>query len=219
MVWWDVDSDSEKIATLPSETLNITAGSNTAATSSTAQSITQSTPEPTQTTSPQTTPPKSIASATDKTLLWWQIATALAALLWLVTLFAYLQLRRLPRARTPHGDTNASANNNEENAWKDFVAACRANNPAAARQKLLQWAAQFYGNTDIRTTEQLSPIVGDAQLTRELQLLDNRLFGALRDSGDWNGENLLQVAQQIRKRKWQKNNIAQTELPPLYPAA
>jgi hypothetical protein len=103
--------------------------------------------------------------------------------------------------------------------WREFTAACRSNEPALARQKLLQWSAQFYREENVQSTEQLQRIASDTRLTRELQLLDNRLFGTLHDSGDWNGENLLQVVQEIRKHGRRKHSSVNTALPPLYPAA
>ncbi len=219
VVWWDLNSDSEKVATLPSETLSIAAGANTA-----------SAPPPTsQPAIPQsaTTQAQAIAAAPiattiappSKTVLWWQIATAVLALLWLITLFAYLQLRRQPRSRTAINTEQTESDASEHNAWRDFASACRANNPAAARQKLLHWAAQFYRNENVQSIEQLLRVTDDQRLTRELRLLDNRLFGTLRDSGDWNGENLLQVMQEIKKRKQRKHSSENTALPPLYPAA
>ena len=214
VVWWDVDSDSEKIATLPSETLTIAAGSNTA-----------SAPPPTPLPAAQPTQPTAIAptltttpTATTPTL-WWQIATAVLTLFWLITLFAYLQLRRQPRAIATIDTAQTAQDINEQNAWRDFAAACRANNPAAARQKLLRWTVLFYGEENVHSIEQLQSVTDNAQLTRELQLLDNRLFGNLHDSGDWNGENLLQVLQEIKNGKPRKNKVDDAALPPLYPAS
>lgn len=216
VIWWDVDSDSERIATLPSETLTIAAGANAASTTS-------SLPQPEtlrEPTAPPTieTTPAAMANATNAAF-WWQIATAAFALLWLVTLLAYLQLRRRSHTAVTI-DTEANIPDvDEKMAWQNFANACRANNPAAARQQLLQWAMQFYGDDNARSIEQLQRVANSPQLVRELQLLDNRLFGTLRDSGDWNGENLLRVVTEIRKRRANKNSDNETALPPLYPAA
>lgn len=217
VVWWDLDSDSEKVATLPSETLTIAAGSNTANTPPPSQPATQPSAAP-QSQHITTEPTPVVAVASSNAMLWWQIATAVFALLWLVTLFAYLQLRRQPRALVTNNQPIAN-DANEQNAWRDFAAACRANNPAAARQMLLHWVTLFYREDNVHSIEQFQRTADDPQLTRELQLLDNRLFGNLRDSGDWNGENLLQVLQEIKKRKPHKNTADNAALPPLYPAA
>lgn len=214
VVWWDVDSDSEKVATLSSETLTIAAGSNAASAPPPPQFATQ----PIQSGAAPT--PAIVPVASSKVTMWWQIATAVLALLWLITLFAYLQLRRQPRTVATIDTVQTAQDANEQNAWRDFAAACRTNNPAAARQKLLHWAALFYREENIHSVEQFQHVIADPQLTRELQLLDNRLFGNLRDSSDWNGENLLQVLQEIKKTKPRKNNVdAATALPPLYPVA
>ncbi|HET8710757.1 MAG TPA: BatD family protein [Spongiibacteraceae bacterium] len=218
VVWWDVDSDSEKVATLPSETLHIAAGSNTASAPSPAM---RSPAKPAaQPTTANAAKPEAIATAVpaNKTLLGWQIATGIFALGWLVTALAYLQLRRQPRPGTSLNADATTENIDEQNTWRDFATACRNNDPAAARQKLALWATQFYRDRNVHSIEQLLHITCDEKLQRELQLLDNRLFGTLRDSSDWNGESLLQVLQDIRKRKPRKNTVAGSELSPLYPA-
>ena len=216
VIWWDVDSDSEKTATLPSETLTIAAGDGAAATPSAPQSITTAPQLPAVPQNIEIAPATAAANKTNATL-WWQIASSVLALLWLITLFAYLQLRRHPR-KTDAADNEIDIHAiNEKSAWKNFADACRANNPAAARQQLLQWGAQFYGSENVRSIEQLQRVADDQQLTRELQLLDNRLFGTLHDSGDWNGENLLQVIRRQKERRSERSKSKPSKLNPLYP--
>ena len=228
VVWWDVDSDSEKVATLPAETLAVAPASNATGTppaaATVAQPATQPAAAPASTTAPAQTPNApvaGIAAASDRTIVWWQIATAVLALLWLITLFAYLQLRRQPRAQTtPNADDQSAQNADEQTAWRDFAAACRASDPGLARRKLLHWAIAFYGDEHVQSIEQLLQVANESHLRREIQLLDNRLFGTLRDSSDWNGENLLQVVQGIRKIGTRRDaSFRNSELPPLYPAS
>ncbi|MFT3931459.1 MAG: BatD family protein [Spongiibacteraceae bacterium] len=216
IIWWDIDSDSEKVATLPGETLTVAAGTATTTAS-------PPPPQPSVSTSQMTAPAvdTSAANATTSTslaTLTWQVATGIFLLLWLITLFAYLQLRRSRRI-TKTSDVETKIDLNEKAAWQRFADACRANNPAAARQQLLHWAMQFYCDEDVRSIEQLKRVSDNPSLLRELQLLDNRLFGTLRDSGDWNGENLLRVVQEIKKQGSRKNTSNLESLPPLYPAA
>ncbi len=214
VIWWDLDSDSEKVATLPGETL-IVAANAAASIPSAPPSIAPA--QPTATAQTNATAP--VVTIKPDAVLWWQVATAVLAMLWLATVIAYLRMRRLSRANTVAVDTQAQIDPNEKSAWQHFVDTCRANNPAGARQQLLQWGIQFYGDDNVGSIEQLQRVADDQQLTRELQLLDNRLFGTLRDSSDWNGENLLRIAGEIRKRKARKNRLIDDALPPLYPTS
>lgn len=216
VVWWDIDSDSEKVATLPGETLTIVAGANAVTAPPTSQSVTSLQPPATPSPTAETVPTALIKPT--NAALWWQIATAVLALLWVATLLAYLQLRGRPRIAAINSAVNID-DHDEKAAWRNFADACRANNPTAARQQLLQWAAQFYRDENVRSIEQLQHVANNPLLLRELQLLDNRLFGTLRDSGDWNGENLLQVIQEMKKHSARKNRHSGEALPPLYPAA
>jgi hypothetical protein len=214
IVWWDVDSDSEKIATLNDETLNVLLGSGAAT-----QPSTQS-PVP-AITAPANPPPVSntdikapaIAQSTD--ILTWQIACAGLLLLWLITVMLYWRARRLtPNLASVHKDTESTLD--ENTAWQALVAACRRNEPTAARRALLYWSRIYFDRPDLHSIDQLQRMSDDALLTRELQQLDNRLFGALRDSGDWNGETFLQVLKKLKSRGAAKTNTA-AQLPPLYP--
>lgn len=218
VVWWDIDSDSEKVATLPGETLTIAAGSS-AYTAPAAAALPQTAgaaQSPTAAASERTATP---TAAENKTLLIWQLGAAALGVLWLATLIAYLHLRRQLRNTAARVAEGQPADGNESSAWREFAEACRANNPATARQKLLRWSAIFYAADNVHSLEQLLRITGDAQLMRELHLLDNRLFGTLCDSGEWNGANLLAVLQNIRKEKPRKSAVSGSALPPLYPAA
>ena len=214
VVWWDLGSDSERIATLPAETLPIAANANAATSTHPTQSIAPA-QQPISTPQADTVVPA--PTVITNTTLWWQIATAVLALLWLATLWLYVYSRRHPRTAVAIDHEENLHDISEKAAWQTFADTCRANNPATARQQLLQWGMRFYGDENVRSVEQLQRIADNQQLTRELQLLDNRLFGTLHDSGDWNGENLLQVVSEIRKRKPKRNAFADSALPPFYP--
>jgi hypothetical protein len=49
-----------------------------------------------------------------------------------------------------------------------------------------------------------------------LRQLENRLFGTLPDSGEWNGEMLLAATKSIRNTR-RETSVADEHLPPLYP--
>src|SRR5690606_7293482 len=72
--WWDVESDSEKVAELPARRLRV--GPATGATGAV---------QPTTLPDPTSAAPVSPAPAADRSVLFWQVATALLALGWLTT--------------------------------------------------------------------------------------------------------------------------------------
>lgn len=216
IVWWDIDSDSEKIATLNAETLSISPGAATGnaispPTMPEQEQRSTATPIPDTETLPQT------PSASMQIRLW-QITCAGLLLLWIATLYLYWRARRVPKLNTEKSsERNYGTETNEDAAWQSLTTACRSNEPTAARQALLQWARIFFSRSDLHSVDQLQKICADAALTRELQQLDNRLFGMLPDSGEWNGETLLQVAKKLRKQTFAKTRT-EAQLPPLYPA-
>lgn len=211
VVWWDVESDSEKVATLAPSTLRITGGIPTSA-----APVTEP-PQPSTAaavTAPAATgaPPTTNVAANH----YWQLATLLLALAWAITLYLYWRLRRggtpartLPATQRPVAASEAAA-------FDTLKDACRANDPASARVALIAWAREFHQAPQLRTTEQVLRISNHALLAREVQQLDNRLFGTHPESTLWNGENLLSVVRELRKQK--PEGASDTEqLPPLYP--
>ena len=217
VAWWDIDSDSEKIASLPSESFAIAAGANNTAAPAPTPAQPAPIQQPTANNSTPTTP-TNLTPVSSGTLLWWQIATAVFALLWIIASLAYWQQRKKTQASPRISASVTAISAQEEKAWSEFSAACRANNPVSARQTLLNWAVIFYRDDNVHSIEQLQRHASDQSLTRELQLLDNRLFGALRDSGEWNGETLLRVVRDLKNRKSKKQDSHDTALSPLYPA-
>jgi hypothetical protein len=218
VVWWDVDSDSEKVATLPASTLRVAAG----AQNDTAAVV----PEPESATKvDEATSPTPIAASSLTTLRelpnrWWQAAVLALAFAWLFTLYLYWRLRRAlePAKQRSIDRTVADVSTpNEDAVFRTLKDHCRAGNAAAARMALIAWAQQHYRAANVQTLEQLLRYCDNAALTREVQQLDNRLFGQQPDSGTWNGENLLSVVRELRSTRTEKSTADQ-QLPPLYPA-
>ncbi len=219
IIWWDVDSDREKTATLNAQSLQIIAG--TTANQPAAQS-----PATSAAISPA---PASNASAADVAsdadnksgteLLRWQLLSGALLLLWLITVYLYWRSRRGASANAIDTDTaNTMSARNEQDAWQLLITACRNNEPAAARRALVQWSRLYFDRPAWNSIDQLQQFSTDATLTRELQQLDNRLFGTLDDSGEWNGETFLQVIKNL-KNQFSTKQKTEVQLPPLYPVA
>lgn len=210
LVWWDVDSDSEKVATLPAQALNVVPG---AATTATAAPVIAE-PQAGQPAAPAAENP---APAAPSAPWWWTASIALLALAWLATLALYWRLRRRLRAAPPTAAVEPAPTPDESAAFRALGAACRGGDAVAARAALLNWARCFYRRAQLRTTDEVARLSGDAALALELRRLDHYLFGA--SAGDaWSGENLLESVRRLRSAPIQ-NKTADSGLPPLYPAA
>lgn len=215
IVWWDVDSDREKTATLSAQSLQIIAG---------AASANKSAAQPTATTTKNTAAPASNSAISALTLdtdsssgttslLRWQLLSGALLLLWLLTVFLYWRSRRPPIDKNT---ADPLAVSNEQQAWQLLLTACRNNEPATARRALLQWSRLYFDSPALHSIDQLQQFSVDTTLKRELQQLDNRLFGALHGSGEWNGETFLQTIKNL-KNQFSKKPKAAAQLPPLYP--
>lgn len=211
VVWWDVDSDSQKVTTLPAETIRVRPGTGGNNNGSTAPVIA----EPQAAPAPAAAAPNVITVA--RAAWWWPLTTALLALAWLVTLLLYLRLRRrLPPPAVAAAQPRDTVS--EDRAFAALGDACRANDPAAARHALLAWARCFYRDEHLRSSDDLLRRSDSEALQRELQLLDNKLFGSRPDSGGWNGENLLAAVRRQRRSRPGRTDAGREQLPPLYPA-
>jgi len=225
VTWWDIDSDSEKVATLAGQTFQIGAGatsnntdntSNLSAMAPAGQS--EANEQPTQAASKESnglTQAQPIPAST-RTHLLWQIAAAAFALLWLTTLQLYMRLKTSLRTSAVATARSARIAADEDSAWRDFKAACRANDPNAARGTLLRWARIHFADSQLVTCEQLLRAADNQPFALAWQQLENRLYGTRPDSGEWNGETLLEAAKGLKDTS--KNKPATTDqLPPLYP--
>lgn len=211
ITWWDVDSDTEKVATLQPETLHITGGSQPAATAAASAPAAATTPAPAAAVE---TAPASVDTAATR---WWQLATLLLALAWLATLYYNWRLRQRLGISSQPTIPPAAPEADESAAFDRLKETCRTGDPVAARTALNTWAHIFYRAPHLRTLEQLVPHSGSAALLREVQQLDNRLFGTHPESGDWNGENLLSVVRELRRGKPTAGEHQNAGLAPLYP--
>lgn len=213
VIWWDVDSDSEKVATLGAESINVAAGA--VSTNPTAP-IAAPTPQPQSAPTTATNDHTQLQTVAAAPATLWQIICAALLVLWLATLYLYWRSRRTIKTDEARPLSSGSQETSEDNAWRALTAACRGSEPAAARQALLAWARIAFKQPDLRSTDQLQQLCGDAALTRELQQLDNRLFGNRPDSSAWNGGILLEVVRKLKARRTEKPDST-VELPPLYP--
>lgn len=200
--WWDVDSDSEKVAELPARRLTVHAAGGTPAT-----------PDPTALPSPADgLTVAAPATAADQRLVYWQLTTALLALAWLATLLFW---RRRPAAAAPQTVKPEAVESSEKSCFAALEARCRAGDAAGARQALLQWGAARY-EPPPQTLEQLAAHSDSTALVEAIQQLERVLFG--NDAGSWQGEPLLGAVRDLRGRK-REGSVAKDGLRTLYPSS
>jgi hypothetical protein len=203
VVWWDVDSDSEKVAEIAPRQLQIRPAA-AAASSPPAVSPAPATPSG-DAVAPRTNPAQ---------LLGWQLATALLACAWLATLWWSWHRQRVPPAAPAQPNTTRRAR--EYEAFKQLQASCRANEAAAARSALLNWGAARLqrDRVDLQTLKEWA---GDEALQSAIDALERHLYAGT-GAASWRGDRLLAAVSAIRGRR---QNVSGGDergaLPPLYP--
>ena len=183
--WWDTDSEQVRYAVVPARRVSVTGGGVGApeAPVPVASAPIAVTPEPSDFT---------FAGSNDGL---WQVATAVAALGWLLTALAWLWSRRREK---PAIAGAAPENTSESAAFKNLAAACAAGQPAQARQALIAWASARAPKRPVtRLVDVPTALDVDAEQWRAaLAELDAANY---RDGeGAWTGTTLLALVKEAR---------------------
>lgn len=212
VTWWDTHANQAREVTLAAQTLTIQPAPGSAPVQTQAQQPASSgatsqnsrPPPPHDTTRPQPAGPAESP---------WKWVSAGLGLLWLVTLGAWLLTRNrrsVPTApEAAREDANAVANASQ--ARSAFLAACRANDAAAARRNLLLWANAKWSGPRIQGLNALAKLLGDPGITPLLQALDRACYA--QDS--WNGSELANALPDLKLPK-RASPPRTRELAPLY---
>jgi hypothetical protein len=196
--WWDTERDAPREATLPARTLEVASGAREAGAAPVDAVPTEIAQMP--------------ASPVWRRLPVWQGLCALLLALWLVTFVAWRRARTTPR--TAHGmgdDGHLSAHRPAATLRR----ACLADDPGAARNALLAWAADAWPEHPPRSLMELAKRLPDAPLRAELANLDRALYAA--DREPWRGEPLWQRARRGLARPAPQAPREHDDLPLLYP--
>ncbi len=207
LLWWDVDSDSEKVAEIAPHRLQIRPA---------AAGATDTSPATAQVDPARAGSALPGAAPDHRQLLGWQIATTLLACGWLATL---LWSRRRPRPLpTPRDAAPALPNGDEAAAFKALQRACRERQPASARGALLAWGAAAQQRQQVGL-EELLQWADDSALNGAVTELERRLYAPESSvESTWHGETLLAAVEAVRERRPKSGqSAAGGALPPLYP--
>jgi hypothetical protein len=172
--WWNTGTDSEEQLHLPAHVLHVIA--NSAVSPPVQSSSAPVAGTPTKTSIPAPAP----ASRTG----WW-ISAALAVL-WLSTLLLWWWDRRRAVSLRPAEDPGAHEVSRRR-AEKELREACRAGEPRAARDALLDWARVCWPERSPRSLGTLGGLVDDT-LAAEISTLQQALYAP--DHAPWHGEGL-----------------------------
>ena len=217
LTWWDTSSHTERVATLPARTLDILPAvggqaapppvPGAAGASVAPQGGQQAGPTAIETGSPADRLPWKwislfFAVLWLATLLAWWLQRRRAATLPAVVAVAPVPPARSAGAGTVAAAATAGAVSLDKGAAKPAAvkvnlgstlgalqAACRANDPQAARRHLLEWASRHWPESPPAGLNALALQLGDAKLVGPLQELDRACY----TGAAWHGETLAQL--------------------------
>ena len=196
--WWDTETRTMRIASIPSRTLQVAAASTASATTSADAALTAN-----------QAPAVVIQS---KSPLLWQLLALACGLGWLLT--AMLWWRSRHGGDRPSAQPQASLSPTV--AYKSLIAACAADQSQQARKQLILWVAALVNDNGITTLQQASAAIADEALSAELVVLEKALYGQTGET--WRGDRLREIVERLHRQQPAKQREGAESLT-LYPAA
>jgi len=210
--WWDIDAGEWRVATLPARTLTIAGGE----------------PPPVVEEPPAVAAPTEIVPSDQVTnadpaaalaaTSFWQRASEILAVLWILTLAAWWwSSRSKPReSREPRVPEEPPVHKRQRELLKAARKAATAEDGAGVRGALLEWARLQWPDSAPRSLGDLSDRVA-APLADEIRQLSAASYGA--NGGGWDAAALASALRSITVVS-RKGDAAESEsLPPLMPPA
>jgi hypothetical protein len=212
--WWDTEAQRERVATLPTQVLNVApaAGSDSARSPS----------------APSGAPAGEASDTTEEVTrptlhqLWpWMISNAIFAVLALFFMSAWLRKREPQQKPIPRGQTVQSLATEE--AFQNLRRACSDNDPRAVRNALGDWGRLYWQLPHAASLQNIIHRCDSDAITKELAKLDEILYGSQglgRENDGWRGDTLWRALVKFRrkdKKKRQQQNAQSDQLAPLYP--
>ncbi len=201
LTWWNSEQNRLSVIKLPAETIQVLAA--------TAES------NPTALPLPAVNNTESATTIIDNSTLWpWQLASALLALAWLITLWLWWkkspQPAPLDRRQTAGSSSALRVNLN------DIANTCRHNQPEKARDALLAWGEARNPQQPPHTLIELAKQLDQPQAQQALKQLDEILY---KEQKNWDGNACWQAIEEaLKKAKSEHKNTDSSKLPGLYSA-
>jgi len=220
--WWDLDSDSEKVAIISAQALTIGAGTATNTTIPNTAGITtapnNSAPTAADKTRDAIGTPAPAINTTTAVQRWWYFITAALLLGWLSTLWLYWRLRRSVGKLPATADTSKRTDTSAPHL-QAAIAACQQHQASAAHAALSQWVRHQFPQTPTlaQWLEQLRGDANTAALRAAVEALDRCNYGATAHYSEWDGKTLAQELMRLCK-KGEVKAASTSKLVLLYPA-
>ena len=196
--WWDTERNALRQATLPARVLRVAAGTQDGEAAISAGDAAKREQQPS---SPLWQRP------------WlWQGISVLLVFLWLATFIAWRRARAKPQAAGVKRYRGLEA---PQRSPASLRRACLSDEPRAAREALLRWAAASWPEDAPRSLQELANRLANAELHAELASLDRALYAS--DQEPWRGEPLWQLARKGPLRPAPARPEKEDDLPVLYP--
>ena len=204
--WWNTQTDRLAIARLPERILTVLPSAHAQVHEPPPVSAAAPKREPAPEASPGAVSPTAASAATGNIWFWLALFLGLG---WLGTSVAWWLSRRTRQARPAPPKPEPAPS--ERRLVEAIERACRANDPAAARRALADWAAQRWPGL---RPDELERRAG-GELGREIALLNRALYG--NGGTEWRGEALWQAFKAYAEAgKPPEPTPARPELEPLY---
>ena len=216
--WWNTVTDKLEYATIPERQIEIVASA--AGTDRQSGNLTLAPDEPTQPSNLASEPggtQKPLGEAQQSldnnpqpaTLRYWQGLSLILFVIWIVTLLLWRKAKRTGKA-TEVADSDQSS---QRILIKQIKQACLDENPARAKELLLQWGRMTWPD---RLPTSIGEIANrcSEQLAIEIGILNNVLYS--RTSANWKGPELWQAFEQELKVREQKPELNKGKLEPLF---
>lgn len=204
--WWDIEAGEWKVASLPSRTLTITG-----------MVAPVVPPEPEPVVAEVAEPaPVTVEEAVRSVDSFWQRATELLAVLWILTLAAWWwSSRTAPRKQDVQREAKEPPIHKQQAALlKAARKAAAAGDGAGVRTAILDWAKLQWPRNAPRSIGEFAARV-EAPLSAELQQLSAASYG--RNGQDWDGEALAKALRTIKVVAQHAPVRTEETLPPLVP--
>ena len=218
--WWNIGTDSAETLTVPSKVINVEGTVETQPTPSAQQPVVTENANPVVSASKDQLPDSTIESNTesDKQLLYWQSATAVFVVLWLMTL-----LWRRNQVATPSGNSAVHANDGQlakskvsMSEQKKFLQEALKNNDAQQASQALIASARSV-NPKIHSVSDICARLNDETTIEALKTLERAKYSAKDEP--WSAEvikaNLQMILAAVSHNK-KGGNSDDSKLPPLH---
>jgi hypothetical protein len=211
--WWDVASNSARLATLPAVSFNVAPApqSNTGSTQTTNETVES---QPTQIPVPVTVAPTAQRDWYQVWQWWWISGFLLLAAG--TALALYLRARRQLQLSGGTGDSIEAApivKDSEEQAWQQLRSTAQGADPKATLNALQHWCKRYWQLDSFPGVAGLQRIGASAALIEQASVLEQHLYG--QRQGQWNADKLLAAVEKQRQIKVDEKPVA-PKLPPLY---